>query len=132
MTLLAATEENRDAIRMIINAAKLSSSAEDAPHLTFEGLFKRTDELGRTVLQLAVEKSYVHAVEIILRQDPASVNGGGSKNHLMHLIYKAIDEEHGNDIVKLLSEAYETGIDTVHQGVLTLILAIKRRDKGIY
>lgn len=131
LTLLAATEENRHAIRMIINAAKHSSSAVNAPHLSFEAIFRRSDESGRTVLELAVEKSNVHVVEILLRQDPAYESGRGSKNHLMHLIYKAIDEELGIEIVKLLSEAYETGIDKVHKGVIDLILAIKGRDKGM-
>ncbi|KAL8090970.1 hypothetical protein AgCh_040153 [Apium graveolens] len=111
-----ATEENRHAIWMMINAAKHSSSAENAPHLSFEALFTRIDELGRTVLELAVEKSNVHAVDIILKQDPAYESGRGSKNHLMHLIYEAIDDKRGIDIVKLLSEAYEIGMDTVHKG----------------
>ncbi|XP_074358556.1 uncharacterized protein LOC141697899 [Apium graveolens] len=114
---------------MMINAAKRSRSpGNNAPHLTFQALFRTTDESGRTVLELAVEKSNVHAVDIILKQDPAYESGRGSKNHLMQLIYKAIDEKRGGEIVKLLSEAYENGIDTDHKGVLDLILALKGRD----
>lgn len=52
------------------------------------------------------------------------------RNDLMRLIYKAIDEEY-KDIVKLLSETYEAGINPDHNGVVALILAIKRRVKGI-
>ncbi|XP_063942698.1 uncharacterized protein LOC108206743 isoform X1 [Daucus carota subsp. sativus] len=120
---MQATEEWKDAVGMIIDAFKHWTSEEDA-------LFNSTDEFGNTVLQLAVERNNVGVVKLLLEEDPAYQNCRGSKKHgLMRLIYKAIDNEYSTDIVKLLSETYEAGINPDHKGVLTLILAIKRRDK---
>nr|XP_017232624.1 PREDICTED: ankyrin-3-like isoform X2 [Daucus carota subsp. sativus] len=120
---MQATEEWKDAVGMIIDAFKHWNSEEDA-------LFNSTDEFGNTVLQLAVERNNVGVVKLLLEEDPAYQNCRGSKKHgLMRLIYKAIDNEYSTDIVKLLSETYEAGINPDHKGVLTLILAIKRRDK---
>ena len=107
-------------------AFKHWNSEEDA-------LFNSTDEFGNTVLQLAVERNNVGVVQLLLEEDPAYQNCRGSKKHgLMRLIYKAIDNEYSTDIAKLLSETYEAGINPDHKGVLTLILAIKRRDKGTF
>ncbi|XP_074355485.1 uncharacterized protein LOC141695129 [Apium graveolens] len=80
---------------------------------------------------LATERNNMDAVELILLEDPAYEHGRGSNKHtLMGLIYKAIDMEYSKDIVKLLSQAYEAGINPDHKGVLNLILAIKRRDRA--
>lgn len=116
---------------MIINAAKRSTTPQNAPNVGFETLFNRIDESRCTVLELAVKGNHAHLVQLVLREDPAYQHGRQSKrNGLMRLIYKAIDEEY-KDIVKLLSETYEAGINPDHNGVVALILAIKRRDKGI-
>lgn len=58
-------------ITIIINAAKRWSTAADASLLSLEALLNKTDESGRTVLQLAVEKNYVDAVRLILVEHPA-------------------------------------------------------------
>lgn len=114
---------------MIFDAFKRWNSEEDASGV--KSLFNSTDEFGNTVLQLAVERNNVGVVKLLLEEDLAYQNCRGSKKHgLMRLIYKAIDNEYSTDIVKLLSETYEAGINPDHKGVLTLILAIKRRDKG--
>ncbi|KAL8091031.1 hypothetical protein AgCh_040213 [Apium graveolens] len=112
-------------IRMIIHAAKRWSNAD------FEAFFCRTDKLGNTVLQLAVEKNCVDAVRLILLEDPAYQHGREIKrNGLMRLIFKAIDSQCSDVIIKLLSQTYQTGITNPdHKDVLYLILAIKRRDE---
>lgn len=115
----------------MIDAAKRGGNAEDRPNVSFEALFNKTDMSGHTVLELAVERNYVDTVELILRENPAYQHGHGSKNSLMRLIYKAIDKEY-TDIVRLLSETYEAGITTGHKGVVALIIAINRRDEGMY
>ncbi|KAL1826607.1 hypothetical protein ACET3Z_005019 [Daucus carota] len=125
---MQATEEWKDAVGMIVHAYKHWNSEEDASGV--KSLFNSTDEFGNTVLQLAMERNNVGVVKLLLEEDPAYQNCRGSKKHgLMRLIYKAIDNEYSTDIVKLLSETYEAGINHDHKGVLTLILAIKRRDK---
>lgn len=120
-------------MRMIINVAERWNTEGNTSHASFEAFFDITDESGSTVLQLAVERNYVDAVELILLADPAYKHGHGSKrNGLMRLIHKAIDNEYSkDDIIKLLSEAYEAGINPDHKGVLPLILAFKSRDKGM-
>lgn len=115
---------------MIFDAAKRWSNAEDPPHVSFETLFNRTDESGRTLLELAMEKNYVNVVQLVLQEDLA-YQRGSKKNDLMRLIYKAIDKEYSQDIVRLLSQIYEAGISEDHKGVVKLILAIKSRDKGM-
>ncbi|KAK1382013.1 hypothetical protein POM88_019753 [Heracleum sosnowskyi] len=71
------TEETRDTITMIFDAVKRRSSEEDPPHVSFETLFNRTDESGRTVLELAMEKNYVKIVEVVLQEDLAYRRGTG-------------------------------------------------------
>ncbi|KAL8090965.1 hypothetical protein AgCh_040148 [Apium graveolens] len=119
-------QEASEVIRMTIHAAKCWSSAD------FESLFCRTDELGNTVLQFAVEKNCMDVVRLILLEDPAYQHGGETKrNDLMRLIFKAIDNGCSDDIVKLLSQTYEAGIiNPDHKDLLSLILAIKRRDEA--
>lgn len=118
-------------ITLFLDAAKRWSAAGASP-VSFEALLNRINKTGSTLLQLAVEKNFVDAVDLILRKDPAYQNGLGSKkNGLMRLIFKAIDMKYSEEIVKLLSQAYEAKIDP-HKGVLDLILAIKSRDKGMY
>ena len=114
-------------ISMIINVAKRSST-QDVPPLSFEALFNKTDESGCTVLELAVKGNHVNVVELLLEEDPAYQHGPGSKSEsLLPLIYRAMDKEY-IDIVKILSQPYEAG---GHKGAVALILAIKRRDKGM-
>ena len=118
-------EEDGDLILTIIKAVKRSNTSE------VEALFNRTDESGCTCLQLAVKKNYVNTVRLILTEDPAYQHGHVIKKHsLMCLIYDAIDMGF-QDIVKLLSETYEAGMAIGYKGMLSLILAIKRRDKGM-
>ncbi|KAL8091025.1 hypothetical protein AgCh_040207 [Apium graveolens] len=62
-------EEDRDLIMMTINAAKRWSFAEDARRASFKALFHRTDESGRSPLELAMYHNHVNAVELILRED---------------------------------------------------------------
>ncbi|KAL8118192.1 uncharacterized protein LOC141723618 [Apium graveolens] len=114
-----------DIIRTIIHAAKRRNSAD------FEAFFGRTNELGITVLQLAVENNCVEAVRLIVQEDPAYQHGPEIKrNGLMPLIFKAIDNECSDDIIKLLSQTYEAGIiNPDHKEVVPLILAMRRRDK---
>ncbi|KAK1382022.1 hypothetical protein POM88_019757 [Heracleum sosnowskyi] len=77
-----------------------------------------------------MEKNYVKIVEVVLQEDLAYQHGS-KKNYLMRLIYKAIDNEYySRDIVKLLSETYESGISGDHKDVVKLILAIKSSNKG--
>ncbi|WOG86470.1 hypothetical protein DCAR_0205676 [Daucus carota subsp. sativus] len=120
------TEGESDVIRMMVDAAKRWSSVQD-----FEALFSRTDELGRTVLQIAVERKDVNAVRLILKEDPANQPGGEMKrNGLMRLICKAIDDECSDDIIKALSQTYKAGIkDHDPNDVLDLIRAIQELDK---
>ncbi|XP_017236814.1 uncharacterized protein LOC108210071 isoform X2 [Daucus carota subsp. sativus] len=120
------TEGECDVIGMMVDAAKRWSSAQD-----FEALFSRTDELGRTVLQIAVERKDVNAVKLILKEDPANQPGGEMKrNCLMRLICKAIDDECSDDIINALSETYKAGIiDHDPADVLDLIRAIQELDK---
>ena len=120
-------------IRMIVDAAKRQSSAEDGSLVEFKELFSRKDESGSTVLQHAVEKNFVEAVKLILPEDPSYQPGPEIKTYgLMCLIHKAIDDRYSNDIIELLSKAYEAGIDDPkHKGVLALILAIQRLDEGM-
>ena len=122
------TEGESDVIRMMVDAAKRWSSVQD-----FEALFSRTDELGRTVLQIAVERKDVNAVRLILKEDPANQPGGEMKrNGLMRLICKAIDDECSDDIIKALSQTYKAGIkDHDPNDVLDLIRAIQELDKGM-
>ena len=119
-------------IKMMIEAAKGWSSAEDPSLLKFKEIFSRTDESRSTVLQLAMERNYVDVVKLILQEDPAYQPVPEIKRHgIMRLIYKAVDEKYSKDILEFLSEAYEAGIDSDHKGVLALILDIKRRDEGM-
>ncbi|XP_074356675.1 uncharacterized protein LOC141696433 [Apium graveolens] len=109
-----------DVITMLVDAAERSSSS----NTSFEAIFNKTHhKTNHTVLELAVERNHVEVVEMILQRDPA-YGRGIKKNGLMLLIYKAMDMEF-SAIVKLLSKAYQAGI---HDGVVTLIIAIKRRD----
>ncbi|WOG86483.1 hypothetical protein DCAR_0205692 [Daucus carota subsp. sativus] len=126
------TEGASDMIRMIVDAAKRQSSAEDGSLVEFKELFSRKDESGSTVLQHAVEKNFVEAVKLILPEDPSYQPGPEIKTYgLMCLIHKAIDDGYSNDIIELLSKAYEAGIDDPkHKGVLALILASQRLDEG--
>ncbi|KAL8090981.1 hypothetical protein AgCh_040164 [Apium graveolens] len=118
------TEEAVDVIRMIIDSAKRWSGVD------FEALFSRTNELGSTVLQLAVDRNSEDAVKLILEEDPAYQHGHEIKRScLMRLIYKAIDNGYSNDIVQLLSQTYQVGISPDHKGALELILAIQRLDE---
>lgn len=114
-------EEDRDVIRTLINVAKRS-------HESFEAIFNRIDEKGHTILELAVEGNHVDVVELILQEDPA-YGCGNKKNDLICLINKAMDKGYKN-IVKVLSNTYE-GINPDHKGVIDLILAIIKRDKGM-
>ncbi|KAL8090661.1 hypothetical protein AgCh_039916 [Apium graveolens] len=113
-----------DIIRTIIHAARRSS--ED-----FEAFFGRTNELGITVLELAVKNNCVDAVRLIVQEDPTYQHGREIKrNGLMPLIFNAIDNKCSDDIIKLLSQTYEVGIiNPDHKDVVPLILAMKRRDK---
>lgn len=115
---------------MLINAAKRSSGSEEASKKSFEALFNKIDQDKHTVLELAVMGNHVDVVKLILVEDPAYARGN-KKNYLMRLIYKAMDKEY-TEIVKLLSETYKSGIKGDCNGVLALILAIKRRNKGMY
>lgn len=56
-------EDHRDAIKVIINAAKRSSC--------FEALSNGLDSSGCTVLQLAVNTDWADVVKLILEEDPA-------------------------------------------------------------
>lgn len=114
----------------LINAAKRWSNSEDSPQNMFEYvLFNRPDKNGKTVLYLAMQESYVEVVELILVEDPDYRQPGSKSNGLQSLIYKAA--KYGdNDIVKLLSKAYEAGISPRHSGLMALCLAIQDRDKG--
>ncbi|KAK1382935.1 hypothetical protein POM88_020670 [Heracleum sosnowskyi] len=122
------TEGASDVIKMMVNAAKRWSGAD------FESLFNSKDELGSTVLQLAIERNFVEAVELILLEDPAYQHDRDreiKRSDLLHFIFKAIDNKLSADIIKLLSQTYEAGIiNPDHKHVLALILAIKRRDEG--
>ncbi|KAL1826608.1 hypothetical protein ACET3Z_005020 [Daucus carota] len=124
------TKGANNMIKMMIEAAKGWSSAEDPSLLKFKEIFSRTDESRSTVLQLAMERNYVDVVKLILQEDPAYQPVPEIKRHgIMRLIYKAVDEKYSKDILEFLSEAYEAGIDSDHKGVLALILDIKRRDE---
>nr|XP_017233149.1 PREDICTED: uncharacterized protein LOC108207200 [Daucus carota subsp. sativus] len=127
------TEGESDVIGMMVDAAKRWSSAQNASTADFEALFNRTDELGRTVLQIAVERKDVNAVRLILKEDPAYQPGGEMKrNGLMRLICKAIDDECSDDIITSLSQTYKAGI--IHhdpKDVLALIRAIQDLDKDV-
>ena len=117
---------------MIVDATKCWSNAEDQSLVEFKELLSRKDESGSTVLQLAVEKNFMEAVKLILPEDPAYQPGPEIKTYgLMCLIHKAIDDGYSNDIIELLCEAYEAGIDPKHKDVLALILAIQRLDEGM-
>lgn len=112
---------------MMLNAAK-RWSPEDS---SFKALFHRINESGHTILELAVHTNNEKVVELILVEDPAYQHDRGSKNNgFMHLIYKAIDEKH-EAILKLLRETYEAKISIVHKGVIDLIVAIRRRQRGM-
>lgn len=114
---------------MIIDAAKRRSIAKDGSDLSFRALFDRTDDSGRSVLELAVDRNYVDVVKLILIKYPAIQSTPGHKtNELMRLANRVMDKE-CKDIDKLLSETYDE-IDPDHQGALALILAIKSRDRG--
>ncbi|XP_074357047.1 uncharacterized protein LOC141696820 isoform X3 [Apium graveolens] len=88
------------------------------------------DESRSSVLQLAVERNCVDVVKMILEKDLAYQDGRKiNRNGLMCLIYKAIDNECSDAIVKLLSQKYQVGIMPEHEKALELILAIKRRNE---
>lgn len=98
----------------------------------FKALFCGTDESRSSVLQLAVERNCVDVVKMILEKDLAYQDGRKiNRNGLMCLIYKAIDNECSDAIVKLLSQKYQVGIMPEHEKALELILAIKRRNEGM-
>lgn len=126
---LAAKEEDRDVISILINAAKRSSSSEETSNESFESFFNKTDKDNHTALELAVMGNKVDVVKLILVEDP-TYGRGNKKNYLMSLIYKAVDKEY-TEIVKLLLEAYKSGFTGDCDGVLALILAIKRRNEGV-
>ncbi|KAL8090685.1 hypothetical protein AgCh_039936 [Apium graveolens] len=112
-----------DVIEKVVAVAERSSSS----NRSFEEFYNKTDhKTNLTVLELAVEGNHVEVVEMILQKDPA-YRRGIKKNGLMLLIYKAMDMEL-SAMVKLLSKAYQAGITGVHKGVVTLIIAIRRRD----
>ncbi|XP_017232772.2 uncharacterized protein LOC108206862 isoform X1 [Daucus carota subsp. sativus] len=125
------TDGESDVIRMMVDAAQRWSRAQIASATDFEALFSRTDELGRTVLQIAVERKDVNAVRLILGKDPAYQRGGEMKrNGLMRLICKAIDDECSDNIITALSQTYKAGIiDHDPNDVLALIRAIQDLDK---
>ena len=112
----------------MMDAAKLLSQEDSS----FEALFNRTNVSGRTILELAVDRNYLEVVELILAEDPAYQKG--SKNIvLMRLIchHTAIINEEYKDILKLLTETYEAKVSNVHKGVIDLIVAIRRRHRGM-
>lgn len=113
---------------MLINAAKRSSSSKEASDGSFEAFLNKTDKDKHTALELAVMGNHVDVVKLILVEDPA-YGRGNKKNYIMRLIYKAMDKDY-TEIVKILSETYKSGITGDCNGVLALILAIKRRNKG--
>ncbi|KAL1826898.1 hypothetical protein ACET3Z_005310 [Daucus carota] len=117
----------------MVDAAKCWSRAQNASAADFEALFSRIDEVGRTVLQIAVERKDVNAVRLILEKDPAYKPGGEMKrNGLMRLICKAIDDECSDDIIQALSQTYRDGIiDHDPNDVLALIHAIQDLDKAV-
>ncbi|XP_063940083.1 uncharacterized protein LOC108201184 [Daucus carota subsp. sativus] len=124
-------EEDREVLMITLQAAKRWSSAEEALDADFKTLFQRSDELGRTPLELAMSHNHVDAVELILLEDPAYQDGRGSRNQgLLGLICQAIENKYKEKIVELLCETFETGIDPNLKGVLGLIIAIQRRDAG--
>ncbi|WOH14435.1 hypothetical protein DCAR_0933954 [Daucus carota subsp. sativus] len=128
---LAGKEEDREVLMITLQAAKRWSSAEEALDADFKTLFQRSDELGRTPLELAMSHNHVDAVELILLEDPAYQDGRGSRNQgLLGLICQAIENKYKEKIVELLCETFETGIDPNLKGVLGLIIAIQRRDAG--
>lgn len=151
---LAAKEEDRDVARMLIDAAKRTRGTEEAKNKYIEAFFNGTDEDGLSLLELAVVKNNLDLVKLLLLNDPA-YRRGNKKNGLMRLIYLSFDKKY-SDMVNLLSEAYEAGKIRVHKGktkglmnffskstetgeggnlgvykgVASLILAIKKHDKG--
>ncbi|XP_074356768.1 uncharacterized protein LOC141696539 [Apium graveolens] len=125
---MSGNEEDKDLINITINAAKRWSLDEDAQQASFEALFRRTDESGRTPLELAMYHNHVKTVELILREDPAYQNGQGSKNHgLLRLINQATDKKYNKNIVQLLSKTFHAGKPDL-KDVLALIIAIQTRD----
>lgn len=121
------TEGTSNVIRMMVVAAKSWSTTAE-----FEALFRRTDESDSTVLQLAMEGNCVDAVRPILQEDPAYHDPKTKRNGLLHLIYKAIDNNYSHDILNLLSQTYEAEINNPdHKDVLSLIVAMKKRDEGM-
>ncbi|KAK1382072.1 hypothetical protein POM88_019807 [Heracleum sosnowskyi] len=112
---------------MMINAAKGWSPKEAIS----EALSTRINESGNTFLELAVHRNCVEVVELIFVEDRAYQHDRGRKNKgFMRLIYTAIDKEY-KDILKLLTETYEAQVSVVHKGVTDLIVAIRKRDRGM-
>ncbi|XP_074358667.1 uncharacterized protein LOC141697977 [Apium graveolens] len=145
-----ATEEDKDVTRLLIDAAKRWRGTEEAKKQYIEAFFNGTDEDGLSLLELAVGKNDLGVVKVLLQNDPA-YGRGNKKNGLMRSIYISVDNGY-SDIVNLLSEAYEagkvrvqkgktkglmnffskyteTGEAGVYKGVVSLILAIRKRDK---
>ncbi|XP_017234792.1 uncharacterized protein LOC108208776 isoform X2 [Daucus carota subsp. sativus] len=90
-----AKEEDKDVIRVMINAAKRANVPKDdaAVHESFAKLFNKIDKHRRTILELAVEGNYVDVVALILEENPAYRHRAGSFIGLMPLIYEASDKE---------------------------------------
>ncbi|KAK1373724.1 hypothetical protein POM88_029917 [Heracleum sosnowskyi] len=128
MKLPQEKKKDRDVVKELINAAKRSSSSEDAPINSFEALFNKTDNY-RTVIDLAVRRNHLDVVELILVEDPAYQHGRTSKNiNLKPLIYVAAEQGY-KDMVILLCETYEAGNALGHKGQTALKAAIIARDK---
>ncbi|KAL8092232.1 hypothetical protein AgCh_034499 [Apium graveolens] len=113
-------KNDRDVVKVLIDAAKRSSCSEDAPYNSFEALFNRTD------VDLAMRRDHLDMIELILVEDPAYQHGHASKNiNLKPLIYVAT--EHGyKDMVKL---THECGNTLGHGGQTALKAAFIARDE---
>ncbi|KAK1382046.1 hypothetical protein POM88_019781 [Heracleum sosnowskyi] len=139
-------EENKEVTRMLIDAARKSSSTEEGKNQWLEAFFSRTDEDGLCLLELAAGKNDRGVVKLLLESDPA-YRRRNKKNSVMRSIYIS-DENKYSDMVKLLTEAYEEtgktadglirkpketgegGKVAVLKGVVSFIVAIKNHDKG--
>nr|XP_017224209.1 PREDICTED: serine/threonine-protein phosphatase 6 regulatory ankyrin repeat subunit B-like [Daucus carota subsp. sativus] len=128
---LAAHHGHAKVVEALLGAAKRNLPPSSALDADFKALFQRSDESGRTPLELAMSYNHVNAVELILLADPAYQDGRGSRNQgLLRLIYQAKENKYNDKIVELLSATFETGIDPNLKGVLGLIVAIQRGDAG--
>lgn len=103
-TSLAGKNEIRDVIKIIFDAIKDQTSMEE--------LFRITDEDGKTILETAVERNNVTAVELLLDIQLFALSywSGRDVMSLVPLIYKAENKGQKN-MVKVLSERYQAGAE---------------------